>query len=159
MTHPICLVCPRPGALRAGVVLASLSLLAACAPSASQLALGAESSQVQVRSIQQRWFDTADNALVLRATIATLQDLGFIVDKADADLGTVSATNIGGADAWTGQTLVLKITVTVRTLQGARSLVRANLQYGLNPVDDPQPYQDFFRSLSKGLFLEAHALD
>jgi len=30
----------------------------------------------------------------LRTIIATLQDLGFVVDKADADLGSVSATKL-----------------------------------------------------------------
>lgn len=139
----------------AGIVTGMLALgtLSGCAQQGAGLALAAEESQVQLRAIQQRWFETGDTSQVLRGTIATLQDLGFVIDKADNDLGTVSGTKIAG------QSIALKITVTVRTLSEARTLVRANVQYGLERVEEPGPYQSFFASLGKGLFLEAHALD
>lgn len=132
-------------------------LLAGCAQNNTDLALAAEESQVKLRSIQQRWFDTADTALVLRGTLATLQDLGFVIDKADAALGTVAATKVSG-DAWTGNK-ALKVTVTVHTIGQNRTLVRANAQWGLDTVEEPKPYQDFFRSLGKGLFLEANTVE
>ena len=38
-------------------------------------------------------------------------------------------------------------------------LVRANAQFNITPVEDPKPYQDFFNSLSKSLFLQAQNVD
>lgn len=108
------------------------------------------SSQLERRSYQTRAFDTPDKQRVLRAVIATLQDLGFVIDDADAMLGSVSATKL---DAYH-----LRIGVTVRP-RGDQMIVRANAQYNVTPVDDPKPYQDFFDSLSKSLFLQAQNVD
>jgi hypothetical protein len=107
-------------------------------------------SQLQKRSYQTRAFDTTDKQKVLRATISTLQDLGFVIDRADATLGSVSATKL--------DVYLLKITVSVRP-RGQQMIVRANAQYNLTPVEDPKPYQDFFNSLSKSLFLQAQEVD
>jgi hypothetical protein len=107
-------------------------------------------SQLQKRSYQTRAFDTPDKQKVLRAVISTLQDLGFIIDRADSTLGSVSATKL--------DSYLLKITVTVRP-RGDQMLVRANAQYNVTPVEDPKPYQDFFNSLSKSLFLQAQNVD
>ncbi len=67
----------------------------ACAPSTHQV-LATGESQVKLRSIQTRAFETTDREKTLRTTIATLQDLGFVVDRADGVLGTVSATKLDG---------------------------------------------------------------
>ena len=107
-------------------------------------------SQLQKRSYQTRAFDTEDKQKVLRAVIATLQDLGFVIDRADSTLGSVSATKL--------DSYLLKITVSVRP-RGDQMLVRANAQYNIAPVEDPKPYQDFFSSLSKSLFLQAQNVD
>ena len=47
--------------------------------------------QLAVRQIQTREYDTLDKAMTLRAVVSTLQDLGFIIDTADADIATVTA--------------------------------------------------------------------
>jgi hypothetical protein len=49
------------------------------------------------------------------------------------------------------------MTVSTRPRGTDRTLVRANAQFNVRPVDDPKPYQDFFVSLEKSLFLTAHA--
>lgn len=49
-----------------------------------------ESSQVKLRSIQSRVFDTTDRAKILRAAVATMQDLFFDIDVLDEELGVVS---------------------------------------------------------------------
>lgn len=107
-------------------------------------------SQLQKRSYQTRAFDTENKQKVLRAVIATLQDLGFVIDRADSTLGSVSATKL--------DSYLLKITVSVRP-RADQMLVRANAQYNIAPVEDPKPYQDFFSSLSKSLFLQAQNVD
>jgi len=109
-------------------------------------------TSVQLRNIQTRSFDTSDKAKTMRTIIATLQDLGFVVDKADLDLGTVSATKLNG--------YALRMTVSVRPSESGKAMiVRANAQYNTTPVTDPKPYQDFFVSLQKSLFLTANNVD
>ncbi len=125
--------------------------LAACQADSRQQALATSSSAVQLRSFQSRLFDTTDQAHTLRTIIATLQDLGFVVDSADETLGTVSATKLDG--------YALKMTVSVRPHGEGQTLVRANAQYNLTPVEEPQPYQQFFAALEKAMFLSAHGAD
>jgi len=132
------------------ILVASLFVLVSCAPSTKQV-LATSESQVKLRAIQTRAFDTTDKNKMLRTVIATLQDLGFIIDKADATLGTVSATKLDRYN--------LKVTVTVRERGDSQLLVRANAQYNITPVEDPGPYQQFFNSLSKAIFLTAHEVD
>ena len=89
--------------------------------------------------------------MILRTVIATLQDLGFIIDKADDVLGTVSGTKL--------DRYALRMTVSVRPRGQTQLLVRANAQYEIYAVEDPEPYQQFFEALSKALFLTAHQVD
>ena len=121
-----------------------------CATTQEQL-LDSDSSQVQLRSIQTRAFDTTDKEKTLRTVISTLQDLEFVIDKADATLGTVSATKL--------KQYALRITVTVRPRGETQLLVRANAQYNVTPITDPEPYQQFFRAFEKAMFLSAHQVD
>jgi hypothetical protein len=48
-------------------------------PTTQQRLLDSNVDQLKIRSIQTRAFDTTDRKAVLRATVATLQDLGFVV--------------------------------------------------------------------------------
>ena len=108
-------------------------------------------SQVELRQMQSRVFDTGDKNQVVRTVIATMQDLSFVIDKADADLGTVSGTKLGGYQ--------IKMTVTVRPKSATQMVVRANAQYNLKAIEDPVVYQNFFSSLQKGMFLTAHSIE
>ena len=129
--------------------LAFVTLLS-CAPSTKQV-LATKESQVKLRAIQTRAFDTTDQVMMLRTIIATLQDLGFIIDKADDELGTVSGTKL--------DRYALRMTVSVRPRGKTQLLVRANAQYEIYAIEDSEPYQQFFESLSKALFLTAHQVD
>ena len=120
-----------------------------CATQKSHVLAGG--SQVQLRSIQTRAFDTNDKTLIVRNIIATLQDLSFVIDKADVDLGTVTATKLSGYK--------IRMTVTARPKSKTTMLVRASGQYNLDPIEDPELYQDFFSALQKALFLTAHAVN
>jgi hypothetical protein len=129
--------------------LCACVLAAACATTNERVLDAGDQTQLQKRAMQSRTFETGDRDRVLRAIISTLQDLGFVIDRADHTLGVVSATKLN--------VYQLKITVSTRPRGAARTLVRANAQFNVKPVEDPKPYQDFFASLEKSLFLTAHA--
>lgn len=113
--------------------------------------LASDKSQLELRSIQSRAFDLTDRDKTLRTIITTLQDLGFVIDHADSILGSVSGTKLNN--------YTLKMTVTIRPRSAKQILVRANAQFNVQQVDDPEPYQQFFTALSRALFLEAHQVD
>ncbi len=141
----------RHHSIKLSLVAAMVLSLSGCVATMKEQVLDSSSeSQLQKRSYQTRAFDTTDKQRVLRATISTLQDLGFVIDRADSTLGSVSATKL--------DSYLLKITVSVRP-RGEQTLVRANAQYNVTPVEDPKPYQDFFNSLGKSLFLQAQNVD
>jgi hypothetical protein len=129
--------------------LAAVALLAACV-STHESVMGTQHSQVQTRSYQSRSFDTDDREMVLRSVISTMQDLGFIIGRADEKLGTITGTSFANGS---------KLTVSVRAMGQGRITVRANAQAGLSEIADPLPYQNFFNALSQSLFLDAHLVE
>jgi hypothetical protein len=131
-----------------GIALAALCT--SCQTSQQQL-LKTDKSQVELRQMQSRAFDTTDNEKALRNVIATLQDLGFVINKADATLGTVTATKLQGYN--------LVMTVSTRQKGNTQLIVRASAQYNIQAVTEPKLYQDFFTALSKAMFLDAHQVD
>lgn len=133
-----------------GMAIFAGTVLGGCASSKSQL-MASDDSQVQLRSIQSRAFDTTKSNQMLRTIMATLQDLGFVVDNADEMLGTVSATKL--------DRYALRMTVSVRPRGQTQTLVRANAQYQLQAVVDPEPYQQFYAALEKAMFLTAHSVE
>lgn len=131
-------------------LLAIILLVGGCMSQQERI-LGNSESQVAIRQIQTRAFDTTDRLKTLRTIIATMQDLGFVIDKADDQLGTVSATKLEGYS--------VRLTATIRPRGETQTLVRVNAQYNNQTVEDPEPYQQFFTSLSKAMFLTAQQVD
>lgn len=124
-------------------------LLAACAtPNERVFESG---SAVELRSFQTRVFDTTDKAKMLRSVIATLQDLGFIIDKTGYDLGLVTGTKLSGYS--------VRMTIIVQPRGDTQLSVRASALYNNKVIEDPLPYQNFFTSLEKAVFLTAHSID
>ncbi len=106
---------------------------------------------LKLRAMQTRAYETTDLNKAIRTAMATLQDLGFVVDNADSELGSVTATKL--------DKYVIKMTVTARPRGKAQLLVRANAQYNVLPVEEASFYQQFFSAYSKAMFLEAQQVD
>ncbi len=128
-----------------------LPLLGGCQWDSRQQVLGTTNTQAAQRAISTRAFDTKDRVKVFQAVIATLQDLGFVVDRADEVLGTVSATRFGSD--------LVRFTVTVRSGGASRTIVRASGQINQHDLSDPAPFQRFYDAMSQALFLQANEID
>ncbi|MFN3680503.1 MAG: hypothetical protein ACK4VP_00495 [Nitrospira sp.] len=146
-----------------------------------------DDSQVKIRAVQSRVFDTTDWQRMLAAIISTMQDLDFMVEVLDEELGIVSGKKyvenerIYGVDLgyllYRPDTLLVlnrnirtwgpfyhrnnlvRLTVTVRKRNESQLVVRANAQFYLRAVEDPVPYQQFFRALEQSLFLQGRAVE
>ena len=140
----------RGGVLAVAIVF-STTFLVGCQVDSKQQILKTDATQAELRAVQTRVFDTPDRIMVIGSVIATLQDLGFVIDQADEKLGSVSATRLSGS--------VMRMTVTVRLLSEARVTVRASGQYGLEAVSDAEPFQQFFNALAQAMFLTAHEVN
>ncbi len=127
-------------------------LFTGCATTSAGKAFDTSESQVKLRAMQTRAFDTTDKKKLMQTVISTMQDLDFVIDKADVVLGSVSGTKFLG-------NAVVQMTVTVRPRGEKQLLVRANAQYGIQSIEDAATYQDFFASLEKSLFLTAQQVD
>ena len=131
-------------------------LLGGCVAQPS-VSLEMEDSAVEVRSYQSRTFEGVAVTTVMHAMVSTLQDLGFVIKMGDARLGLVSASRIekGAIGVPSGELL---ITATVRETSPENVQVRVNARLGMNPLEDPEPYRDFFAAVSQAVFLEHRAV-
>jgi len=145
-----------------------------------------EASQVKLRAAQSRVFPTTDRIALLAAILSTMQDLGFMIEVLDEELGIVSGQLFEPLEGtafhdptyhlYDDHSLLLftrtyrtwgpffhrnnlvRLTVTVRQRDEAQTVVRASAQFAMAALEDPEPYQKFFRSLEQALFLEARLL-
>jgi hypothetical protein len=139
-------------------------------------------TQLQIREIQSRDFDTKDTRLVMKSMMDVLQDEGYVIKNAVLDLGLLNAEkNIdienravatrasmwGGRHARWEKQLILEASANV-TEFGDKTRVRINFQVkkidnlGL-PVSsatslDAQHYQYFFEKVSRGIFLQQEGI-
>jgi hypothetical protein len=132
------------------IVIAGFSFVLGCAkPEPSQDLLAPTEAQMKIRSVQTRTFDVKDRQAAMRAVIAALQDLGFIIERANEPLGLVTAARFAEPNYYD----VVGVTVTVRTETNGRIMIRANAIYNNKPIEDPKVYQNFFATLERSLFV------
>jgi hypothetical protein len=177
----------RGGAVRRAATVACALFLVACQQSVPKAALQLSPDSLQRRQAQTRVFETSDEAELLSASAALLQDLGFTLDESEVDLGVIvasknrDATELGQVVGAVAMTIVLGTHVPVDDEQKIRAaLVTRKLEdrrgYAVRltmqrivwntegrvsktePIDDAQIYQEFFDKLSKSVFLEAQEL-
>ena len=135
---------------RGAVVITVVLWLHGCAaPQPTQDLLAPTEAQLKIRSAQTRAFDLNDRALAIRGVIAALQDLGFIIERANESLGLVTAARFAEPNYYD----VVTVTVTVRQETPERLTVRANAIYNNKPIEDPKIYQNFFATLERSIFV------
>ncbi|MEM7411283.1 MAG: hypothetical protein AAF430_13685 [Myxococcota bacterium] len=111
--------------------------------------LAPSEEQMKLRSFQTRTFEVKDKNQAMRGVIAALQDLGFIIERANEPLGLVTAARFAEPRYFD----VLGITVTVRPQKGGQMQIRANAIYNNEPITDAKVYQNFFATLERSLFI------
>jgi len=132
------------------VAIAVLVIVEGCvAPQPSQDLLAPTEAQMKIRSVQTRSFDAKDRQAAMRGVIAALQDLGFIIERANESLGLVTAARFAEPNFYD----VVGVTVTVRPEAEGRMMIRANAIYNNKPIEDPKVYQNFFATLERSLFV------
>ena len=167
------------------LLLLAIPFLASCASGIPKSALAMNPQTVEDRQLQTRRFDTNDEAKILSASVALLQDLGFGIDSSETSLGLIScskerdATDVGQIVGSILVAAVFGVSTPVDDFQKIRaSVVTRPVGGGINvrvtfqrviwntdgrlsrleKLDDPEMYQGFFEKLSKAVFLEAHEL-
>ncbi len=134
-----------------GVIVGAMSAMVygCIPPQADQELLAPTEAQMKIRSVQTRTFDMKDRQVAMRAVIAALQDLGFIIERANEALGLVTAARFAEPNYYD----VLGVTVTVRPQPDDRMMIRANAIYNNKPIEDPKVYQNFFATLERSIFV------
>ena len=135
--------------LTLGFLTALLTFACASPPQPGPDLLAPTAEQMKLRSFQTRIFDVSDRNHAMRSVIAALQDLGFIIERANEPLGLVTAARFAEPDSYS----VVGVTVTVRPEGTDRMQVRVNAVFNNKPIEDPKAYQNFFATLERSLFL------
>lgn len=175
------------GAVRLAATVACALALVACQQSVPKAALQLSPDSLQRRQAQTRVFETSDEAELLSASAALLQDLGFTLDESEVDLGVIvasknrDATEVGqvvgavavavlfGAPVPVDDEQKIRAALVTRKLEERSGYaVRLTMQRIVwntdgkvsktEPIDDARIYQEFFDKLSKSVFLEAQEL-
>lgn len=139
-------------------------------------------TQLEIREFQTRSYDTNDSKMVMKAVLNVLQDEGFIVKNANAELGLLSATKevdveskaeaflltlFAGRDARWKKNSIIECSCNVGEF-GRTVRVRANFQLKVmdnqgavlkvETIEDPKYYQEFFAKVDKGIYIAKQKL-
>ena len=79
--------------------LLAIGSLSGCATTVPRDALRLPESTLDIRSIQTRTFAAASENQILAATIATLQDMEYNIDRIEKPLGVITASKVSDADS------------------------------------------------------------
>ena len=165
-----------------------LAALAACMPKPVPEDLRITYESLVSRQQQTRIFETEDEARVLAASSAVLQDLGFLIDESEQQLGLLVGSKMRSAinpaevvfmtllalmarsdPVYSERQLMRICLVTTPSVQASSGTsVRVTFQRivylnngresRLETLGTPGIYEEFFAKLSKALFLEGKEL-
>ena len=173
---------------RTTIAVLLCALLSACAAKIPKDALQLTQDSLERRQLQSRVYDSTDEAAILAASAAVLQDLGFNLDESETRLGVIVGSKrrdameagqvagaivmavIFGASMSVDKEQKIRASLVTRPSgeRGKRMTVRVTFQRMIwntegkvsrvEPIDEPNIYQEFFTRLSKSIFLEAHKI-
>jgi len=146
-----------------------------------------EASQLKIRAAQTRAFDTTDRRRMFEAIVSTMQDLDFNVEVLDEELGIISGKkfieveqpygpdpsyllyrpdtlllltrNLHAWGPFQHRSNLVRFTATIRPRGESQLIVRASAQFYLQAVEEPGPYQQFFRALEQAVFLQGKSVE
>lgn len=84
-----------------------LGMLTGCAASIPKSALRLPESALDTRSMQTRTFEAPSEDDILTATVATLQDMEFNIERIERELGVITASKVSDADSTGEKTLLV----------------------------------------------------
>jgi len=156
-----------------------------CASRPPRTALAMRDQMLEFRQRSTRRFPTENEELILSGCAGVLQDLGFTIVDSETDLGFILATKdrtavdagqVAGkvfvaillrADVPIDRNQTFRVSIVTRPA-GGETAVRTMFQRivwndrnqvsKLEPIEEPEVYQEFFGRLSKSVFLEAQEL-
>jgi hypothetical protein len=132
-------------------------------------------TQLEIREIQTRSYDTKDAKMVMKAVMHTLQDDNYIVKQANVDLGLLTAQKevdlgnslspifrYGRSEPRFPNNAITEASANISQF-GDKTRVRINFQrkvldnkgitMEVEQIDNPSFYQTFFSKVDKAVFL------
>lgn len=132
------------------VIALSFAVISCASPPQEPVNLLAPTeAQAQIRNMQTRSFEISDRSIAMRGVISALQDLAFIIERANEPMGIVTAARFAEPNYYD----VMGITVTVRQSSESQTTIRANAIYNNEPITDPEVYRNFFATLERSFVL------
>jgi hypothetical protein len=142
---------------------------------------------LEQRQIQTRKYETADEAKILSACAAVLQDMGFNLDESETKLGLISSSKkrsavtgtqvflsllaaAGGTEVPIDKEQTMRASIVTRPVGEQEEYIAVRVTFQRTVINtnnqvtksesltDPSIYQEFFDKLSKSIFLEAQEL-
>jgi len=148
-------------------------LVIACVPAATT----PPKTQLEIREFQTRTYETNDSRMVMKSLLNVLQDDGYIVKNANAELGLLSATKevdvmnkgeaalltfLAGHQARYKKNSIVECSCNVGEF-GKLTRVRVNFQLKImdnkgavmkvETIEDAIFYQEFFAKVDKGIYI------
>jgi PBP1b-binding outer membrane lipoprotein LpoB len=159
-----------------------LSILSVFSYGCATTGVDPQKTQLQIREFQTRSYDTNDTKMVIKAMLNVLQDDGYIVKNANADLGLLTATKevdvenkttaivsslFGGYNARWNKNSIIECSANISEF-GNETRVRVNFLTKMmnnkgevvqvKQIEDQTFYEQFFSKVSKGVFLQKEKL-
>ena len=157
------------------LLLTAVACLGACETAGRK----PEPLPLQIQSYQTREFEV-DQMVAMRSVMSVFQDLGYIIQSADKDVGFITATSptrksttfldvlvalAGDGSSSTSQTRATAVveevrpgftTVRLNFVVSSRESSNGTVREEDKPVEDPQPYQVAFDKIEDAIFIRSN---
>jgi len=170
------------------LILTSILFIVGCQSTIPKNALTLSPEALGQRQIQTKKYETTDEAKILSACAALLQDMGFNMDESETKLGLISSSKtrsaenagqitlsvlvalLGGGSTPVDKEQKMRACIVTRPVGENKNHIAVRVTFQRivwntqgqvtksESLTDPKIYQEFFDKLSKSVFLEAQEL-